>query len=157
MGVHKKKIQCGKITAAWNIWTIINHDVRKSPGKVSRLSVTRVELYPYLPWDPREQGAWPKIREGPGSKENVIWEQGAQKSRKGSREQQKIGKWSKEQEKLSGSKRKNKKRSREQREMKKEQSKLVKRSEHRKMEGSRENGVKWRRTREHRPPNRASV
>ncbi len=42
-----------------------------------------------------------------GSKENVIWAQGAQKFRKGSREQQKIGTWSKEQEKLSGSKRKN--------------------------------------------------
>ncbi len=39
--------------------------------------------------------------------ENVIWEQGAEKFGKGSREQQKIGKWSKEQEKLSGRKRKN--------------------------------------------------
>ena len=50
-----------------------------------------------------------KIRKGAGSKENIIWEQGAQKIGKGSREQQKDGKWSKEQEKLSGSKRKNKK------------------------------------------------
>ena len=28
---------------------------------------------------PREQGAWPKVRKGAGSKENIIWEQGAQK------------------------------------------------------------------------------
>ena len=55
--------------------------------------------------DPREQGAWPKIRVGAGSKENVIWEQGAQKLGKGSREQQEI--LEKEQEKLSGRKRKN--------------------------------------------------
>ncbi len=39
--------------------------------------------------------------------ENVIWERGAQKFGKGSREQQKIREWSKEQEKLSGSKREN--------------------------------------------------
>ncbi len=49
-------------------------------------------------------GAWPKIRKGAGSKENVIWEQGALKFVKWSREQQKIGKWSREQVKLSGSK-----------------------------------------------------
>ena len=30
-------------------------------------------------WDPWEQGAWPKIRKGAESKENVVWEQGAQK------------------------------------------------------------------------------
>ncbi len=34
-----------------------------------------------------EQGAWSKIRKGAGSMENVIWEQGAQSFRKGSREQ----------------------------------------------------------------------
>ncbi len=54
-----------------------------------------------------EQGAWPKIRKGAGSKKNIIWEQGAHKFGKGSREQQKIGIGSKEQENLSGSKRKN--------------------------------------------------
>ncbi len=53
------------------------------------------------------QGAWVKIRKGAESNENEIWEQGAQKFGKGSREQQKIEKWSKEPEKLSGSKRKN--------------------------------------------------
>ena len=43
-----------------------------------------------------------------GSKENIIWEEGAQKFGKGSKEQQKNGKqWSKEQEKSSGSKRRN--------------------------------------------------
>ncbi len=47
-----------------------------------------------------------KEGKGAGSKENVIWGQGAQKFGTWSREQQKIGKWSKEQEKLSGSKRK---------------------------------------------------
>ena len=36
-----------------------------------------------------EQGAWPRVRKGAGSKENVIWEQGAQRFGKGSREQQK--------------------------------------------------------------------
>ncbi len=39
-----------------------------------------------------------------GSKENVIWEQGAQKIAKRIRERPEIGKWSKEQEKLSGNK-----------------------------------------------------
>ena len=39
----------------------------------------------------REQGEWLKIRKGAGSKENIIWEQGAQKFGKGSREQQKMG------------------------------------------------------------------
>ncbi len=57
----------------------------------------------------REQGEWPLRPKGAGSKENVIWEQGAQKYGKGSREQQKIGKWSKEQKKSSGSKGKNSK------------------------------------------------
>ena len=52
-----------------------------------------------------ETHAWPEIRKGAGSKENVIREQGVQKFGKGSREQQKIWKWRKEQEKLSGSKR----------------------------------------------------
>ena len=43
----------------------------------------------------RPKGARPKIRKGAGTKENVIWEQGAQKLGKGSREQQNIRKWSK--------------------------------------------------------------
>ena len=42
--------------------------------------------------DPREQGARPKISKGAGSKKNVIWDQGAQKIAKGSRERQKIWK-----------------------------------------------------------------
>ncbi len=45
-----------------------------------------------------------KIRKGAGSKENVIWEQGAQKFGKGSREQQKIRKLSNYQEKVLGNK-----------------------------------------------------
>ncbi len=48
-----------------------------------------------FPIFPFEQGACPKIRKEAGSKEKVIWEQGAQKFGKGSREQQKIRKWSK--------------------------------------------------------------
>ena len=47
-------------------------------------------------WPLRPKGArpgvWPKIRKGAGSKENVMWDQGAQKIGKGSREQQKIWK-----------------------------------------------------------------
>ena len=36
------------------------------------------------PFDPREQGAWPKIMMVAGNKKMVIWEQGAQKMVTGS-------------------------------------------------------------------------
>ena len=52
------------------------------------------------PLNPREQGALPKIRKGAGSKENVIWEQGAQKLGKGNREQEEKLKRSREQREI---------------------------------------------------------